>query len=135
TQSPASQLVPLAYQLKSHGDITASLMLRMVCHGSLGFAVAAFQALTEETEQDIEAAFKGAGNDALNQLYIESGLAPYFRFAIVNAIKRMKAAPTKPEKNVKLILRDIIGFYRGIAPGSLDHVISNLSHEAERWQG
>lgn len=133
--STASQLTPLVEQLRAHGGITASLILRMVCHGSLGFVIAAFQVLTGKPETDVEAAFKGAGTDDLNQLYVESALAPYFRFAVVHAIKRMQAAPSTPEKNVPLIIRDIIGFYRGIAPGSLDQVIVSLGHEAERWKG
>jgi len=134
TQSSAAQLVPLATHLKTHGDITASLMLRMICHGSLGFAIAAFQVLTGKKEKDVHAAFKGAGSDALNELYIESGLKPYFRFAIVTAAKRMTASPQHAAKTVELIIRDIVKFYRGIAPGSLDQVLSNLSHEADRWQ-
>ncbi len=128
----------LAQRLHQHGDLTPSLLLRMVCGGSLDFAVSAFQVLTGEPANKIETIFFGAGTTALADLYIESGLDPYFRFALTTAIKRIasergKLHKTDPDKPVADIISQIVSFYRGISPSSIDHVIASLCHESDRW--
>jgi len=129
----------LAQRLHQHGDLTPSLLLRMVCGGSLDFVVSAFQVLTGLPARKIETAFLGAGTTALADLYLESGLDPYFRFALTTAIKRIasergNAHKTDPEKPVADIINKIVGFYRGISPSSIDHVIVSLCHESDRWR-
>lgn len=134
----SEELVSLAATLNSHNDLTPSLLLRMTCGGSLDFPMAAFHILTNRTYDEVARAFRSAGTDVLGELYRESGLPPYFRFALVAAIKRIAQEQQKPtngtpEKPVQDIIREIVGFYRGIAPTSLDQVIVRLCHEATRW--
>ena len=128
----------LAQRLHRHGDLTPSLLLRMVCGGSLDFAISAFQVLTDKPASKIETIFVGAGTTALADLYLESSLDPYFRFALTTAIKRIasetgRSHKTDPEKPVADIIAKIVGFYRGISPSSIDHVIASLCHESDRW--
>jgi len=132
------ELVGLATTLNSHNDLTPSLLLRMTCGGSLDFSMAAFHVLTNRPYDEVARAFHGAGTEVLGNLYRESGLPPYFRFALVAAIKRIAEEQQKthagaPDKPVQDIIREIVGFYRGIAPTSLDQVIARLCHEAARW--
>ncbi len=134
----ASELTGLAESLHSHQDITPSLLLRMTCNGSLEFTVAAFHVLTGRPRKEIAGIFGMAGTDRLADLYRESQLPPFFRFALVTAIKRMmeerlKADQTPSDKPIQDIIREIVGFYRGIAPTSLEQVITRLCHEGERW--
>eukprot|EP00439_Symbiodinium_sp_Y106_P088648 s1_g1184.t1 len=134
----ASELTSLAESLHSHRDITPSLLLRMTCNGSLEFTVAAFHVLTGRPRQEIASVFAMAGTEGLADLYRESQLPPFFRFALVTAIKRMmeehqKKDQSSSEKPIQDIIRDIVGFYRGIAPTSLEQVITRLCHEGERW--
>lgn len=139
TESTRAGFDLLAKRLHQHGDLTPSLLLRMVCDGSLDFAISAFQVLTTKTTSQIEAIFVGAGTTALANLYMESDLDPYFRFALSTAIKRIasekgKSHKTDPEKPVADIINKIVGFYRGISPSSIDHVIVSLCHESDRWR-
>ncbi len=132
------ELIGLAATLNSHNDLTPSLLLRMTCGGSLDFSMAAFHVLTNRSYDEVSRAFHGAGTEVLGNLYRESGLPPYFRFALVAAIKRIaeehrKPNGSTPDKPVQDIIREIVGFYRGIAPTSLDQVIARLCHEAARW--
>ncbi len=134
----ASELTVLAESLHSHQDITPSLLLRMTCNGSLEFTVAAFHVLTGRPREEIASIFGMAGTDRLAALYRESQLPSFFRFALITAIKRMmeehqKNDQTPSEKPIQDIIRDIVGFYRGIAPTSLEQVITRLCHEGERW--
>jgi len=131
-------LINLATSLNGHGDLTPSLLLRMTCNGSLSFAAATFHVLTGQPLKDVYAAFGEAGIKNLTTLYHQSELAPYFRFALITAIKRITEEEAKPyrgdaDKPVKDIVREIVGFYRGVAPASVDEVINQLSHEASRW--
>ena len=132
------ELIGLATTLNSHNDLTPSLLLRITCGGSLDFSTAAFHVLTKRPYDEVARAFHGAGTEVLGNLYRESGLPPYFRFALVAAIKRIaeehqKSHQGTSEKPVQDIIREIVGFYRGIAPTSLDQVIARLCHEAARW--
>lgn len=132
------ELIGLATTLNGHNDLTPSLLLRMTCRGSLDFSMAAFHVLTNRPYDEVARAFHGAGTEILGDLYRESGLPPYFRFALVAAIKRIAEEHQKPhqgtpDKPVQDIIREIVGFYRGIAPTSLDQVIVRLCHEATRW--
>ncbi|WOF72921.1 DUF2336 domain-containing protein [Parvibaculaceae bacterium PLY_AMNH_Bact1] len=132
------ELIGLAATLNSHNDLTPSLLLRMTCGGSLDFSMAAFHVLTNRSYDEVARAFHSAGTEVLGDLYLESGLPPYFRFALVAAIKRIaeehrKPNGSTPEKPVQDIIREIVGFYRGIAPTGLDQVIARLCHEAARW--
>ena len=134
----ASELTTLSESLHSHGDITPSLLLRMTCNGSLEFTVAAFHVLTGRPREEVADIFGMAGTERLADLYRESRLQPFFRFALVTAIKRMmeerqKEGQAYSEKPIQDIIRDIVGFYRGIAPTSLEQVITRLCHEGERW--
>ena len=111
----------------------------MVCSGSLNFAKATYRVLTEQSLDQINMAFYGAGNDALSELYQASGLDPYFRFAVTTAIKTMadeesRKNKSEPDKPVNEIVREIVSFYRGIAPTSIEQVIASLCHEADRWR-
>lgn len=132
------ELIGLATTLNSHNDLTPSLLLRMTCRGSLEFSMAAFHVLTNRPYDEVARAFRGAGTEVLGNLYRETSLPPYFRFALVAAIKRIGEESQKPhqgapDKPVQDIIREIVGFYRGIAPTSLDQVIARLCHEAARW--
>jgi uncharacterized protein (DUF2336 family) len=134
----ALEHIELAESLHRHNDLTPSLLLRMTCDGSLDFTTAAFHVLSRRPYAEIERAFQEAGTEAFAELYLQTGLAPYFRFALVTAIKRIakeRAKPyvSAPDKPVQDIIREIVGFYRGIAPTSLDQVIARLCHEASRW--
>lgn len=134
----SEELIGLATTLNSHNDLTPSLLLRMTCSGSLEFTMAAFHVLTNRPYDEVARAFQSAGTDVLGHLYRASNLPPYFRFALVTAIKRIAEEHQKPhqgtpDKPVQDIIRDIVSFYRGIAPTSLDQVIVRLCHEAARW--
>ncbi len=134
----AGELTTLAQSLHNHQDITPSLLLRMTCNGSLEFTVAAFHVLTGRPRQEIVGIFGMAGTDRLADLYRESQLPPFFRFALTTAIKRMMEEHQKndqdpSDKPIQDIICDIVGFYRGIAPTSLEQVITRLCHEGERW--
>ncbi len=138
THSARADFDLLAKRLHPHGDLTPSLLLRMVCGGSLDFAVSAFHVLTGRPSEQIETIFSSAGTTALADLYLESGLDSYFRFALTTAIKRMAAEKnasrhTDPERPVADIIHNIVDFYRGISPASIDHVIACLNHESDRW--
>jgi|GEM_PF-2012754 len=137
--SPEQDLELLAEHLNAHNDLTASLVLRMVCTGSVEFAKAAYRVRTKRSREEIAVIFLGAGTDALGELYLETGLDPYLRFAVTVAIKRMveehnKTNKSVDDKPVRDIIREIVGFYRGIAPASIEQVIANLCHEADRWR-
>lgn len=132
------ELIGLATALNGHNDLTPSLLLRMTCGGSLDFSKAAFHVLSNRPYAEVARAFQSAGTDTLGNLYRETSLPPYFRFALVAAIKRIAEEQQKPhvgapDKPVQDIIREIVGFYRGIAPTSLDQVIARLCHEAARW--
>jgi uncharacterized protein (DUF2336 family) len=134
-----SELALLAQHLNSHGDLTASLLLRMVCAGSLDFAKAAYHTLTQRSFGEIDIAIFGAGNERLSELYKASGLDPYFRFAVTTAIKTMaeeqnESRTSQSAQAVEAIIREIVSFYRGIAPTTIDQVITSLCHEADRWR-
>jgi len=137
--SPEQDLELLAEHLNARDELTASLVLRMVCSGSLDFAKAAFRVQTTRSREEIAITFFGAGTEALGELYLETDLDPYLRFAVTVAIKRMaeehnKTNKSAEDKPIKDISREIVGFYRGIAPASIDQVISSLCHEADRWR-
>ncbi len=138
TNATPEELTGLAETLHSHDDLTPSLLLRMTCDGSLEFTMAAFHVLTGRSYDEVARAFSSAGTETLGEIYRQSALPPYFRFALVTAIKRMSEERNKPyqgapDKPVQDIIREIVGFYRGIAPTSLDQVIARLCHEATRW--
>lgn len=138
TQPTSKELIVLAENLHRHKDLTPSLLLRMTCDGSLEFTTAAFHVLSQRPYEEIGRAFQEAGTEAFAELYVATGLAPYFRFALVTAIKRMaeerdKPYDSAPDKPAQDIIREIVGFYRGIAPTSLEQVIARLCHEADRW--
>ena len=137
--SPEQDLELLAEHLNARNELTASLVLRMVCTGSLEFAKAAFRVQTSRSREEIAITLFGAGTDALGELYLETNLDPYLRFAVTVAIKRMVEEHNRTHKSVddkpiKDISREIVGFYRGIAPASLEQVIASLCHEADRWR-
>ncbi len=137
-EATSQEMIGLAVTLDRHSDLTPSLLLRMTCDGSLDFTVAAFHVLSRRPYEEIETAFEVAGTEAFAELYLATGLAPYFRFALFTAIKRIaqerdKPYDSAPDKPIQDIIREIVGFYRGIAPTSLEQVIARLCHEASRW--
>lgn len=125
----------VARRLHARHELTPTLLLRMICTGALEFAEAAFHILTGRPYDEITKAFAGAGREAMDALYKQSGLDAYFRFAVVAATKRVAADEERAtDKTLKAIVDDIVGFYRGIGPGPVEEVISRLTQEADRWR-
>lgn len=125
----------VARRLYARNELTPTLLLRVICSGALEFAEAAFHVLTCRPREEVANAFAGAGREAMDALYKQSGLDAYFRFAVVAATKRVAADEERAtDKTLKSIVDEIVGFYRGIGPGPVDEVISRLTQEAERWR-
>lgn len=128
-----------ARRLHERGELTASLILRNICDGSLEFAISSLHVMSGMLRGEVHQIVHEAASNPIGKLYRSAGLDPYFRFAVTTALRRVATDPDlegqpNKEKIVKDIVREIVGFYRNIGPSSLDQVIAHLAREAGRWK-
>ena len=132
---PAGDAERLARQLNANGRLTASLILRTLCLGDLGFLEAAFAELTGVPVDNARMLIHDPGRLGLKSLYAHSGLAkelyPAFRVAIDVARETpFDGGENDRERHRRRSLERILTQFEAIGAEDLDYLLTKLQENA-----